>query len=174
MDISFKKLTEPTQEIAAAIENWQNDPVLIPLIHVNRTSDDLEKRHPVTVEGLAKRLIDHEIYLIYDHGKLIGEVEYKADPDYLYNKTPGSVWIGITLGEASARGKGIGTMAMKHVEEQIKEQGFQRIELGVFEFNTNAIKLYQKMGYREIGRIDDFTFWQGRLWQDIRMEKYLK
>jgi RimJ/RimL family protein N-acetyltransferase len=63
---------------------------------------------------------------------------------------------------------------MKHVEEQIKAQGFQRIELGVFEFNANAIKLYRKLGYQEIGRINDFTFWQGRRWQDIRMEKYLK
>jgi hypothetical protein len=30
------------------------------------------------------------------------------------------------------------------------------------------------MGYREIGRIDDFTYWQGKMWQDIRMEKYLQ
>ena len=37
----------------------------------------------------------------------------------------------------------------------------------------NAIKLYQKAGYTEIGRIKDFVYWQGRLWQDIRMEKYL-
>jgi hypothetical protein len=27
------------------------------------------------------------------------------------------------------------------------------------------------MGYREFGRIDDFTYWRGRMWQDIRMEK---
>jgi RimJ/RimL family protein N-acetyltransferase len=42
--------------------------------------------------------------------------------------------------------------------------------MGVFEFNANAKKLYQKFGYQEIGRVKDFTFWQGRLWQDIRME----
>jgi RimJ/RimL family protein N-acetyltransferase len=47
------------------------------------------------------------------------------------------------------------------------------MELGVFEFNTHAIKLYEKTGFQEIGRIPDFTFWQGRMWQDIRMEKYV-
>ena len=25
----------------------------------------------------------------------------------------------------------------------------------------------------EIGRIPDFTFWQDKLWMDIRMEKYI-
>ena len=34
-------------------------------------------------------------------------------------------------------------------------------------------KLYQKAGYQEICRIPDFTFWQGKMWQDIRMEKYV-
>jgi len=62
---------------------------------------------------------------------------------------------------------------MGYLEEEIKAQGLKRIELGVFEFNTNAIKLYRKMGFEEIGRIDDFTYWDGRMWGDIRMEKYL-
>ena len=31
-----------------------------------------------------------------------------------------------------------------------------------------------KMGYKEIGRIDDFTYWDGKMWTDIRMEKILK
>lgn len=55
----------------------------------------------------------------------------------------------------------------------MKEQGLKRIELGVFEFNQQAQKLYQKLGYKEIGRIDNFTYWQGKMWTDIRMEKYL-
>ena len=86
----------------------------------------------------------------------------------------GSAWIGISIGEASARGKGTGTQAMEYLEEQIKTQDLRRIELGVFEFNTNAMKLYEKMGYREIGRIEEFTYWQGKMWTDIRMEKRLK
>ncbi|WP_369010066.1 GNAT family N-acetyltransferase [Alkalihalobacillus sp. TS-13] len=60
-----------------------------------------------------------------------------------------------------------------HLEEQIKLQGLKRIELGVFEFNKQAYKLYQKLGYQEIGRIKDFTYWNDKMWYDIRMEKYL-
>ena len=174
MEISFKKLTQATQEIATVFDKWENDPNLIPFLRPSRSRDDFEKRKLVTVESLAQRLADHEIYLIYDLGQLVGKVEYQADPSHLYKKEAGSAWIAIMIGEQYARGKGIGAVAMKYLEEQIKAQGFHRIELGVFEFNVNAIKLYQKLGYQEIGRIDDFTFWQDKLWADIRMEKYLK
>jgi RimJ/RimL family protein N-acetyltransferase len=71
------------------------------------------------------------------------------------------------------RYKGIGSHAMHYLEMQIKLHRLKRIELGVFEFNTPAIKLYQKSGYTEIGRIQNFTFWQGHMWQNIRMDKYL-
>jgi RimJ/RimL family protein N-acetyltransferase len=62
---------------------------------------------------------------------------------------------------------------VRYLEDQIREAGCRRIELGVFEFNQRACRLYRKLGYREIGRIDDFTYWKGTMWQDIRMEKYL-
>ena len=40
-------------------------------------------------------------------------------------------------------------------------------------FKPCAIQLYQKLGYREFARISNFTYWDGKMWQDIRMEKYL-
>ena len=100
-------------------------------------------------------------------------MDYQVDPRHLYKKEPGTAWIGIVIGEQAGRGRGIGVPAIQHLEEQIQRQGLKRIELGVFEFNTNAIRLYQKLGYREIARIKDFTYWDGKMWQDIRMEKYV-
>jgi RimJ/RimL family protein N-acetyltransferase len=98
---------------------------------------------------------------------------YQVDPEHLYKKEPGTAWIGITIGEENGRGKGIGVLALQHLEEQIKVKGLKRMELGVFEFNTNAIKLYKKLGFREFARLEDFTYRDGKMWQDIRMEKYL-
>ena len=63
---------------------------------------------------------------------------------------------------------------MEYLEEQIKLHRLKRIELGVFEFNKPAIRLYEKAGYKEFARIENFTYWQGKMWQDIRMEKYLE
>ena len=63
--------------------------------------------------------------------------------------------------------------SIQFLEEQARALGLKRAELGVFEFNIPAIKLYTKLGYKEIVRLDDFTFWDGKMWQDIRREKYL-
>ena len=173
MDVKFKKLTKPTIEIIECLNRWENDPALIPFIRPNNTRDDLESRKLLTINDLEQRLEHHHTYLIYLGDQLIGNMEYQIDPKVLYKKEPGTAWIGIMIGEASGRGKGIGYVGMKYLEEQIKRQGLKRIELGVFEFNKNAIKLYKKLGYKEIARINDFTYWQGKMWQDIRMEKYI-
>lgn len=174
MNLSFKKLTEPDPEIARTLNAWANDPDLAPLIRPHRDRAELEKRISITTNSLAELLEQHPYFLIYADGQLVGEMNYQVDPEHLFKKETGTAWIGIVIGDPAARGKGVGTRAMQHLEGQIRRQGLKRIELGVFEFNTRAYKLYLKLGYREIGRIDAFTYWQGKMWQDIRLEKYLK
>ncbi len=174
MDIQFQELIKPTTAIVEHLNKWENDPALIPLIRPNKDKDDLERRHIFTIKDLEKRLEHHHAYLIYLQNQLIGEMDYQVDPPYLYKKETGTAWIGIIIGEEIGRGKGIGYLALKYLESEIKSQGFKRIELGVFEFNTSAIKLYEKLGYKEIGRISDFTYWKDKMWQDIRMEKYIQ
>ena len=46
------------------------------------------------------------------------------------------------------RGKGIGEMLVSHVEKISREKGVDNIELNVYTFNENAIKLYDKLGYK--------------------------
>lgn len=173
MNLNYTKLIEPTTEYLEALNRWENDPVLIPFMRVCQNEDDIQKRTNTTLEDLQERLEHDQTWLIYLDGQLIGEMGFQVDPRHLYKKEPGTAWLGITIGEESGRGKGIGTLALQYLEGKIIEQGLKRIELGVFEFNTQAIRLYQKLGYREFFRIDGFTYWQGRMWQDIRMEKYL-
>ena len=173
MDINFIKLTEPTREVAESFSKWENDPALIPFVRPNPDEESLLRRKQVTLDDLVQRIERKHIYLIYLEGQLIGAMEYQIDPGYLYKKETGTAWVGIIIGEEAGRGKGVGYHALVYLEEQIRLQGLKRIELGVFEFNTNAIKLYEKFGCKEIGRIEDFTYWQDGMWQDIRMEKYI-
>jgi len=173
MDIKFRKLTEPTTEIAESINRWENDSILIPFIRPNKDREALEARKTLTVEDLEQRLEHDYIYLIYLEDRLIGEMDYQVDARHLFMKEAGTAWIGIIIGEQTARGKGIGYLALQYLEEQIKLQGLKRIELGVFEFNKQAINLYQQLGYQEIARIEEYSYWQGKMWQDIRMEKYV-
>ncbi|MCA1054232.1 GNAT family N-acetyltransferase [Rossellomorea aquimaris] len=173
MNTHFIKLTEPTLEILDAFNRWENDPELIPMSRPNQNRTELETERIITLDHIKERLEHLHIYLIYQDDQLIGEMSYMVDPNHLYKKEQGTAWIGITIGEPDGRGKGIGYKAMLFLEEQIKKQGLKRIELGVFEFNTQAQRLYKKLGYKEIGIIHDFTYWQDKMWSDIRMEKYI-
>ncbi len=170
--VCFSRLDKANAEVAAAFTRWESDLSLIPLSRPNRSQEDIEKVEAVTVETLEHRLERNTIFLIYYGGKLVGEINYQVDPPQLFKKVEGTAWVGITIGEKDARGKGIGSQAMQFLEKQILATWLKRIELGVFEFNKPALALYRKMGYVEIGRIKDFTFWNGRMWQDIRMEKF--
>ena len=163
MNIDFVKLTKPTTEIAAAFGRWETDPALIPLIRPNQNAEALLRTEPVSVEKLEERIIRNHIYLIYLQDQLIGAIDYQINPAHLYKKDTDTAWLGIVIGEEVGRGKGIGAHALYYIETQIKLAGIKRIELGVFEFNTYAIKLYRKVGYQEIGRINDFTYWQGKM-----------
>ncbi len=171
--LHFSRLTEPTAAIAEAFSRWENDQQIRHLARPHRNQADLSKQHLVTIDSLSQQLQHMAIYLIYADDLLIGEMNYQIDPPLLLKREPSTAWIGITIGEAHGRGKGIGQQALHYLEQQIAMQGLTRIELGVFEFNQPAFALYQKRGYHEIGRISNFTYWQGRMWDDIRMEKQL-
>ena len=173
VNVSFEKLIKPTTTHVEVFNRWEDNPDLIALTRPNQNQADLDRRETVSLEQLKQRLEHHHTYLIYLDDKLIGEMNYMVDPSHLYKKEPGTAWIGITIGEPEGRGKGIGYKAIQYLEEEIKKHGLYRVELGVFEFNTQAQTLYRKLGYEEIGRIESFTYWQDKMWKDIRMEKYL-
>ena len=173
MNTQFKKLEVPSLHLIEQINRWDNDPTLIPLVRPNRNKVDFEKRYKMTLEDLTKRLESHHIYLIYLNNRVVGEMNFMVDPVHLFNKVPGTAWIGITIGEQEDSEIVTTDRTSLFIPEQIKKQGLKRIELGVFEFNTPAQKLYKKMGYKEIGRIENFTYWNEQMWTDIRMEKYL-
>lgn len=167
----FTRLEVPTEEIAAAFTRWEADPELVSRTRRNRDAAELAACQAVTVVELKARMAHHVMYLIHLEGQLVGEMSYMIDPEHLFHPEPGTAWVGITLGESTARGCGIGTLAMAFLEEEIRKADLHRIELGVFAFNEPAIRTYRKLGYQEIGRIPAFTFWQGRMWEDLRMEK---
>ncbi len=173
INIHFSRLTEPTTAIAAAFTRWENDQQIKYLARFNRNQADLDASNEITIASLVQRIQHTAIYLIYLDQQLIGEMSYQIDPPLLLKPEANSAWISITIGEHQARGQGIGNQALAYLEQQIATQGLRRIELGVFEFNQPAFALYAKRGYHEIGRITDFTYWQGRMWADIRMEKWL-
>lgn len=55
-----------------------------------------------------------------------------------------------------ARGKGVGRRLMAALERSATKRGCDRLRLEVREKNTPAIALYESLGYRRIGRYEDY------------------
>jgi len=57
---------------------------------------------------------------------------------------------------------------------QAKENGFAQVELGVFEDNSRARHLYEKLGFQEQGRtLRAFRLKDGTYRDEIQMVKFL-
>ncbi|NHM32023.1 arsinothricin resistance N-acetyltransferase ArsN1 family A [Neobacillus terrae] len=72
------------------------------------------------------------------------------------------------------RGKGIGKILLKGIEQAAKEQSFHKIILFTFPFNLAGQKLYHKMGYREVGVFQEQGEMDGKRVDVMAMEKLLE
>lgn len=80
--------------------------------------------------------------------------------------------IGIALYQKFT-GQGIGTIMMKALIEEMKKAGFEKCELSVIEGNDGAYKLYEKLGFKECGRMSKANKYKDGTYADeILMELF--
>lgn len=110
---------------------------------------------PTTVEATAQRLREagarHEhLFTVVTRADAapIGRC-LLFDVDHLNQ----SAMLGILIGEAAFRGQGYGQEALRLLLDYgVALLNLHAIMLGVFAFNTPAIRCYQRVGFRAIGR----------------------
>lgn len=170
--IEFKQVTTAAVQIIEIMTTWYNDESIRHFIRPNFKEAPYEE---CPMEMIQQSLGEKNryCYIAYEGKRPIGEVTIMVDPPYLARKVPMTSWISIMIGNPDFRGKGFGIEMMKFLEEKSREMGMVRIELGVFEFNVNAVKFYQRLGYTPFHEFDNFIYWNGKWHKDIRMEKYL-
>ena len=114
-------------------------------LHYNRRPDLFKKR---TLDELKEWLyseIDNaglKILGYFKDDELIGFLSYKT-----VQKVTKCLWIDEFEITENERRKGYGTKLMEEIYKIAKEEKVKRIELNVYDFNENAIKLYKKLGY---------------------------
>jgi GNAT superfamily N-acetyltransferase len=62
----------------------------------------------------------------------------------------------------SWRKHGVGTQLLRRAEASAREKGCRAAYLDTFTFQ--APKFYERLGYREFGRLDDFPLGHARIW----------
>ncbi|MCD5323363.1 MULTISPECIES: GNAT family N-acetyltransferase [Pontibacillus] len=81
---------------------------------------------------------------------------------------------GMMVQEAS-RGMGIGRQLLEHLMEWAKDHPvIEKVSLGVFSSNENAIRLYQRLGFVEEGRkVREIKLEEGQYVDDILMYRFV-
>ena len=116
----------------------------------------LWQRYNVTEESSAKRLRDGlgegaTIYVAERAGAVVGFVwlvERGA-----FNRSGYVQLIGV---QPDARNAGVGRALMQFAEEKIFALG-RDLFLLVSDFNADAQRFYQRLGYRQVGKLDDYV-----------------
>jgi RimJ/RimL family protein N-acetyltransferase len=78
--------------------------------------------------------------------------------------------LGILIGEPEFQSRGYGAEAMKLLcDYGFNRLGLRRIGLRVYEYNRRAIRCYEKVGFREEGRLREARFIDGQFCDVVMM-----
>jgi RimJ/RimL family protein N-acetyltransferase len=109
------------------------------------------------------------VYYALDGGQLVGWADiFPEDNPRMSHR--GSLGMGLL---PAYRHKGIGQMLLTAVLKKAKEFGLEKVELNVYASNTNAIRLYKKMGFTEEGLIKKYRKLDSQYYDCILMAKDL-
>ncbi|MBA5850363.1 GNAT family N-acetyltransferase [Clostridium sp. cel8] len=146
-------LTSFKEDDIKTLDTWYNDVSFLRnydmISAFPRSSDELK---PMIED--VKKSQDKFIFAVRNlsNDKLIGVTGYE---DILWNNGTATVYIG--LGDPSNRGQGIGYEALNlTLEFGFEELNLHKIQLTVLSYNTPAIKLYEKTGFKKEGTYREF------------------
>ncbi len=154
------------RDLVPLYTKWRND------FAVQRTFGDLPR--PVSEEQRMKwfeeqaAAEDAHWFTIYERETLrpIGTTDL-FDIDFRFRTAS----FGMLIGEADARGKGLGTeIVTLMVDYAFSALGLNNVMLTVSEYNLAGRRAYEKAGFREFGRRREADSIGGRLYAEIYMD----
>ncbi len=103
----------------------------------------MEEHYFDDIKRKDSNILAYKIQLI-DTDEIVGTIELRE----INKKNKVGRICRFLIGEESVRGNGIGTLALKEILRiGFTELNFEKITLGVFDFNLGAIKCYENAGF---------------------------
>ena len=102
-------------------------------------------------------------------GKVIAGSELRKRSGH--SRHAGNIGVGIRRGY---RDVGIGTEIMRTLTAHAKTMGLEMIDLAVASSNKRAIHVYEKVGFKETGRIPKFYYKNGKYFDEVIMAKEIE
>ena len=122
------------------------------------------------IDALTSNTFENQRYLILDEeNKKVGFIGL-----YDISLVNGTASLGIYIGEKESWGKGIASRAYKALERYAKMYlNLRKINLNVVEENSNAVKMYEKLGFSACGKYHKERFIEGEYKDLLIMEKFI-
>ncbi|MFX1466159.1 MAG: GNAT family N-acetyltransferase [Promethearchaeota archaeon] len=117
------------------------------VVREKRFLPTLEEIEEIGNEWLDHRYQDFSI-VAEIQGELVGQIQLERLED---DATQHVCEIGIIV-DPDYRGIGVGSKLLEKAIQTAKHLGFEKICLSTFHTNSNAISLYKKFGFQEVGR----------------------
>ncbi|GLQ24724.1 N-acetyltransferase [Algimonas ampicilliniresistens] len=155
----LQTLRELRESDSAAYFRWINDPELVRL-NANYAPTSFSQ-HQGWFSSIGNRS-DLKIFTIQDESEQpVGSCSLR-NIDYIHR----SAELQIRIGEDSARGKGLGSRAVRDLLDfGFKDLHLNRIFLHVFASNARARRVYEKTGFTTEGVLREAYFIAGE-WED--------
>ena len=92
-------------------------------------------------------------FAIYCDEKMVGFTMFAFDEKY---EDPNDrYWLWRLMIDESQQGKGYGTAALQVIIQYFRDHGANNIRLSTKETNTNALRMYRKVGFFDTGEMND-------------------
>ena len=153
------RLTTFKSSDAPIIATWQQDNTFLRLMDAIPAYPKTEDQLKAWIESIPAQTRDYTFAIrLIENDALLGWVE--LDGIMWNNRVSG---ISIAIGDTKQRGKGYGAEAMQLVLGfAFNELNLHRIQLTVFAYNAQAIKLYEQLGFQKEGVYREFLERDGK------------
>ena len=168
--IAFRAVRWDSDDECALLASWNNDPATRRFLV--RAKDAANASREITPDDIRREGdgLGESVMLMVGEAP-VGVGRFALGPPKLLRPSPQTAWLAPLIGERDLRGRGLGRRLVEHLEALATQAGARDFEVGVFEFNERALRLFQSLGYREVARLPERTWWDGRRWEEIRLRK---
>ena len=135
-----------------------------PIIGVDQVNYMLEKFQSEKAIKDQSLINNYKYFTIYNQSDAIGYLSIKKEETSLFLS---KIYI-----KATSRGQGIGKKSMNFIETEARDLNCEKIYLTVNKYNTDSIKAYQKIGFKNIEELV-IDIGHGYIMDDYKMEKLL-
>ncbi len=156
------------EPMVEAYDRWCRDSEYYRLLDSEPCHQASQRKSREQLEkDLQEERADEYIFMIrtLDGDRVIGEIGLDG-----INYAQGEAYVGIGLGERAYWGRGFGTDAMRILLRfAFDELNLRRVTLDVFEYNTRAVRSYEKVGFTLEGRMRGMLKREGERWDLVFM-----